>query len=736
MRVFDSQKNKKWAGVGVTTKDSNIVAFKDAKFFQNISLRMGSYTLRAVAKRRAGTGALNFKLLGSNNILLSEHNFEFTSGAWSEQVFSFSINDEVKNAKMEFSRPSSSIGSLEIIRFSIDENSAPINIEKKGIPNQELLSVDYNNNQKIDKLIRTARKNIAFIIPYGIYGGAEVYVKNLVDNFPDNINTTLIYLRENNLSNNVNKANCKHCILEEPHKIIENIKENNYDYIIYYNRLDIYNLLSSLKMRGDLRSELIEIYHSDFVWPGSLSSLGERRGLYKMVSISPSLTRKIKGIDEIREVVPVGVDINLFSNKKNDNLKTSLDLDSRKVIGTVARLSKEKNIDGILDVAKSMNDFNFLVLGDGPEKNRLLERISLEKIDNIRLLGHISNPNSYYNIFDAFLLLSTIEGTPISIIEAMASEVPVFTTEVGSINDLIKNTITGFIIPSDLSGIPELIRSNIDNKTVTKAARRYVELSYNSKVNSEKFLNFFFNIKNSIKFKKTIDLNKHFNKIYCINLDSRPDRWLKCQARFVSLDIDVSRFSAYNQDSELVNEKFNALQAIKKRAFIKNVINSKKEMGCLISHYKIIEDAIKNNYNRILVFEDDVIFHKNFMLEIEKLNRIQNWDMVLLGASEFGWKVINLKNAESAGFYKPMGSTCGTFAYAINKRGMQTLYSNLSKFKMPADHHFINFYAQSNSFVLYPNIVIADVTDSDIRRSFNQASHSVKLKWNLEDYVL
>ena len=237
-------------------------------------------------------------------------------------------------------------------------------------------------------------------------------------------------------------------------------------------------------------------------------------------------------------------------------------------------------------------------------------------------------------------------------------------------------------------------------------------------------------------FKKNIDFNKYFDKIYCINLDSRMDRWLRCQSRFIKLDMEVSRFSAYNQNSPLVEEKFKALQSVKKKHFIKNAISSKKEMGCLLSHYKIIEDAIKNNYNRILVFEDDVIFHKNFELEIEKISKIQSWDMILLGASEFGWKGINLNNAENAGFYKPMGSTCGTFAYALNKRGMKTLFSKLSQFRMPADHHFMSFYSQSNSFVLYPNIVIADVTDSDIRRSFNQESHSIKLKWNLKNYDL
>lgn len=215
-------------------------------------------------------------------------------------------------------------------------------------------------------------------------------------------------------------------------------------------------------------------------------------------------------------------------------------------------------------------------------------------------------------------------------------------------------------------------------------------------------------------------------------MDSRPDRWMKCSKAFHKLGIEVARFSAYNRENPLVKEKFEQLKNIKKRKIIKHPILKLEEMGCLISHYKIIEDAIKNNYERILIFEDDIIFNKDFYLYIKKLESLK-WDIVLLGASEFDPRIFS---KASGNFYPPTGITCGTFGYAVHKRIMKKMLDEYSKFTNPADGHLIKLYKDCNSLVFYPNLVIADVTNSDIRRSFNQAEEAVKLGWRLEDYVL
>lgn len=210
------------------------------------------------------------------------------------------------------------------------------------------------------------------------------------------------------------------------------------------------------------------------------------------------------------------------------------------------------------------------------------------------------------------------------------------------------------------------------------------------------------------------------------------DRWMKCQVAFEKLGLDVNRFPACDREHPLVKEKFEELTKIKKRAHINHPILKLEEMGCLVSHYKILEEAIKNKYERILIFEDDVIFNKDFYLHIKKIESL-NWDIVALGASEFDPRVFP---SARGNLYKPTSLTCGTFGYAVNKTIMSRLFKEYSKFISPADSHLINTYRGSKSFVFYPNLVIADVTNSDIRRSFNQKEEAMKLHWRLEDYVL
>ena len=92
------------------------------------------------------------------------------------------------------------------------------------------------------------------------------------------------------------------------------------------------------------------------------------------------------------------------------------------------------------------------------------------------------------------------------------------------------------------------------------------------------------------------------------------------------------------------------------------------ELGCLLSHIYILEDAINNNYENILIFEDDVIFHKNFLNKFYKNYKylIQNekkFDIIYLGASQkHNWNNVIIKKK-----YMIANRLDGTFAMIINK---------------------------------------------------------------------
>jgi glycosyltransferase involved in cell wall biosynthesis len=87
---------------------------------------------------------------------------------------------------------------------------------------------------------------------------------------------------------------------------------------------------------------------------------------------------------------------------------------------------------------KPPRDIVFVVIGDGELRGEL-ELLCRDKglIDHVRFCGWVRNVAAVYADLDVLALTSLNEGTPVSIIEAMASSVPVIATDVGGVHDLL-----------------------------------------------------------------------------------------------------------------------------------------------------------------------------------------------------------------------------------------------------------------------------------------------------------
>lgn len=194
-------------------------------------------------------------------------------------------------------------------------------------------------------------------------------------------------------------------------------------------------------------------------------------------------------------------------------------------------------------------------------------------------------------------------------------------------------------------------------------------------------------------------LNSYFDNIYLLNLDRREDRYLKVKDRLDSLNIKFERFSAI--DGLLLNNNY--------------------VLACLQSHIEIIKNAKYNKYKRILIFEDDVLFHMDFDARLQKLKSIDNWKLLYLGASQYNWSVNFMDD-----FYQ-CKNTYGTFAYCINESIYDDIL-NFNKRKLPIDN-LLTTIQDEHCYVFYPNICIADVSESDIRSGRNQISHGSKMRW-------
>jgi len=108
-------------------------------------------------------------------------------------------------------------------------------------------------------------------------------------------------------------------------------------------------------------------------------------------------------------------------------------------------------------------------------------------------------------------------------------------------------------------------------------------------------------------------INDYFDKVYCINLDKRTDRWAQAQTEFKKLGIenDVIRWTG--------------------------VEHPNGNLGCTLSHLNLIKKCKEEGLNNVLIFEDDVLFVETDIKLLEKafkdLKSIGKWDLFYIGVT-------------------------------------------------------------------------------------------------------
>lgn len=123
-----------------------------------------------------------------------------------------------------------------------------------------------------------------------------------------------------------------------------------------------------------------------------------------------------------------------------------------KTIVSCSSLLPFKNVLGIVDILKASSmPIKWIHFGDGPEKEKVLEKAKeLPSNIDFESKGHVNNEEviTFYqnNHVDLFVSLSTSEGLPVSMMEAMSFGIPILSTNVGGIAELVLNEKTGFLV--------------------------------------------------------------------------------------------------------------------------------------------------------------------------------------------------------------------------------------------------------------------------------------------------
>ena len=155
------------------------------------------------------------------------------------------------------------------------------------------------------------------------------------------------------------------------------------------------------------------------------------------------------GKKEQFEIIPLGIDLEKFADAENKRnlLRSEIGVkDNEILVGFVGRLTEIKNVSLLLQVAKMYLErknsasprIRFVIIGDGNLRNSLEAEASLLGLgESVTFVGNRNDADIFYAGLDIVALVSKNEGTPLSLIEAMANEKAVISTAVGGVVDLL-----------------------------------------------------------------------------------------------------------------------------------------------------------------------------------------------------------------------------------------------------------------------------------------------------------
>jgi glycosyltransferase involved in cell wall biosynthesis len=204
----------------------------------------------------------------------------------------------------------------------------------------------------------------------------------------------------------------------------------------------------------------------------------------RIIAISNSVKRNLieSGVNSEKiNVVYSGCDWRKFQHIDGTYLFSELKIKKEVPrVGIISALTYEKNhltfLHSARMVLEQFGQVQFLIVGEGKQRAGIEKRIKELKLEKtVRLLGFRQDIPQILSILDIFVLCSSREGLGGSILEAMASRLPIVATKVGGIPEIIKDGDNGFLVePQQPDSLAEKIGFLLKNKT------RAAQMSENS----------------------------------------------------------------------------------------------------------------------------------------------------------------------------------------------------------------------------------------------------------------
>ncbi len=225
-----------------------------------------------------------------------------------------------------------------------------------------------------------------------------------------------------------------------------------------------------------------------------------------IVTISRYSLQKMQehyGVDQAKvRIVPNGVDVEKFKPAESVKaVKEQFGLGEEPCVLFVGSLIPRKGLPFLVEAAKEVvkkeKSTRFLIVGEGPFKNQLLNLLSVANLSaNFRFLGNVKEDTlaALYNCADVFALPSIQEGQGIVLLEAQASAKPVVAFDVGGVNEALQNKETGLLVKRGsseelASALLKLLSDKALREKMGANGRKFVVENFTWDICAQKMLN-------------------------------------------------------------------------------------------------------------------------------------------------------------------------------------------------------------------------------------------------------
>jgi len=350
------------------------------------------------------------------------------------------------------------------------------------------------------------KPNVLITIPWMTFGGAETLIYNYCRQLKDDVNLSFAtglksdnewdYKFQEITPRIYHMAN----LFEDPAMHFEFI--SNY---IQTRKIDILHIIHNgftFEMLPRLKGRFPELKVAVTLFNDRVAYFDQamevREYIDRFTSDNSAVAKHYEnelGEDTRIRLIPNGINCyDEFSPRlfNRDSERTALGIEKDDLaVFFVGRISEEKNPDVFIDAARTLlksrsgAHLQFFLVGDGPMRPKIEKQLKEAASPRIHWLGYHADVPKYLSSADIFVLPSSIEGFPLSILEAMGMRVAVVASHVGAVPDVIESGEDGFIVaPGSSDEIAEAVKKLSQDPKLLKSfkdkSREKVEQKYST----------------------------------------------------------------------------------------------------------------------------------------------------------------------------------------------------------------------------------------------------------------